>query len=68
MLNLLLNMHFNISGRVVEQAFFRGKKMTNKWINLEEKKRKEKDTSVFNRPHGNFRFNNLSTPRYFQIL
>lgn len=42
--------------------------MTNKWINLEEKERKEKDTSVFNRPHGNFRFNNLSTPRYFQIL
>lgn len=25
MLNLLLNMHFDISGRVVEQAFFRGK-------------------------------------------
>lgn len=22
MLNILLNMHFNISGRVVEQAFF----------------------------------------------
>lgn len=41
--------------------------MTNKWINL-EKKRKEKDTSVFNRPQGNFRFNNLSTPRYFLIL
>lgn len=25
MLNLLLNMHFNISGTVVEQAFFPGK-------------------------------------------
>ena len=29
--------------------------MTNKWINLEEKKKgKEKDTSVFNRPQGEF--------------
>ena len=29
MLNLLLNMHFNISGRVVEQACFPGKSENN---------------------------------------